>query len=436
MGERGPSRDDGASSVRARASSRVRVSAEGATVRRPGRTVMIALGAMALPVIGFTLVAAGAAKGIRAWVGILAVAESFTLLALAVFFPRVFWGAGPLRGTRVEVDEDGLLLDGRLALARRQITSVSVAPGADGRAHLVVAGERRLSTIDVDVGDEASARALANALDESSALDASLPSFLVESEPLAKARRVRTLLERAAVGLPIFGALVWFTTTHLRAVVPVGYVPLAVGFLFMLARRGAPTRAVLGADGVLFRAPRRATRFVPFTRIASMTPVARGAELVFTDGESIQLLVPGVDPTADAQATTLAESVARAHADARRQASDPRVLGHLARRERTTDEWLHALRTLRSRGSYRDVALGDERLLHVVESNDAPPSARAGAAVLLRETGALKDERGASERVRVVAQRIAAPGLRVALEAALEDGDEASLSDALAALET
>lgn len=425
--------DPHAGSVRA---SPLSAFTEGATVRRPSRTVIIALGAMTLPVIGFTLVAAGATKNVRAWVGVLAVVESFSLLALAAFFPRVFWGAGPARATRVDVDEAGLKLDGKLTLARADIASVSVAPGADGRAHLVVAGARPLSTLDIDVASETAARALAAALDDTSALDATLPSFLVESEPLSASRRVRTLAERALLGVPIFGALLWLTATHLRAVVPVGYVPLVIGFAFMLGRRGAPTRAVLGADGVLFRARRAAPRFVPFTEVSTLTAVARGAELVLKDGGRLKLLVPGVDPTADAQAITLAECLAKAHSEAGDGATDPRIVSHLAREGRPAADWMRALRALRARGSYRDVALGDERLLGVIESNEAPPSARVGAAMLLREAGILGRSAGVEARVRAVASRAAAPGLRVALESTLADGtDDESLAHAFGALE-
>jgi hypothetical protein len=99
------------------------------------------------------------------------------------------------------------------------------------------------------------------------------------------------------------------------------------------------------------------------------------------------------------------------------------------RRERTVTDWLDALRSLDSTlpPAYRSSPVTVEPMWRILEAPGAPPTARCGAAVALRQH---LNEAG-RKRMRSVARKAVAPGLRAALEAAA-DGTEAALAYALA----
>lgn len=106
------------------------------------------------------------------------------------------------------------------------------------------------------------------------------------------------------------------------------------------------------------------------------------------------------------------------------------VAALVARGERTLPEWKKALLSLQENDAgYRHAAIRPEDLWRVVEDPRAAADARAGAARLLRK--GLDDEGKA--RVRVAAEATASPKLRVALEAALGESDDAA-DEALEAL--
>lgn len=100
-----------------------------------------------------------------------------------------------------------------------------------------------------------------------------------------------------------------------------------------------------------------------------------------------------------------------------REAPDLRALDVLTRGERSVTEWLAHLETL-ARGDYRSAALTRDRLEAAVADPRAEESVRAGAAWLLAR-------QGHDASVRVARDRAAAPRVRVALEAALEENVEA-----------
>ncbi|MEZ4250748.1 MAG: hypothetical protein R3B99_21175 [Polyangiales bacterium] len=100
-----------------------------------------------------------------------------------------------------------------------------------------------------------------------------------------------------------------------------------------------------------------------------------------------------------------------------REAPDLRALDVLARGERSVSEWLAHLEGLAG-GDYRSAALTRDRLEAAVADPRADESVRAGAAWLLAR-------QGHDASVRVARDRAAAPRVRVALEAALEENVEA-----------
>ena len=98
----------------------------------------------------------------------------------------------------------------------------------------------------------------------------------------------------------------------------------------------------------------------------------------------------------------------------------------LSRGERAIDTWVKALRGLHTEvESFRRQAGGGiDALWGVLEDAGVEPERRAAAAVALAPH---LDERG-RDRVRIAAQATAAPELRIALEAAADDDEEALIS--------
>ena len=95
----------------------------------------------------------------------------------------------------------------------------------------------------------------------------------------------------------------------------------------------------------------------------------------------------------------------------------------LARGARADAEWLEELRRRTQPGGFRAAKLAAPDLVAVVEDPTADPTARAGAAYALRAGGFADDTR---DRVRAAADATAAPNVRVALEAIVDEaeGDE------------
>jgi hypothetical protein len=90
-----------------------------------------------------------------------------------------------------------------------------------------------------------------------------------------------------------------------------------------------------------------------------------------------------------------------------------------------------ALQSAEARASHRRAPVPQERLWRVLEDPKVEPLERAAAAV------ALKPELDAAGRSRLerTAATIAAPRLRIALDAVAEDADEETLAEALAEIE-
>ncbi|MCB9614539.1 MAG: hypothetical protein H6722_19035 [Sandaracinus sp.] len=173
-------------------------------------------------------------------------------------------------------------------------------------------------------------------------------------------------------------------------------------------------RVVVGAEGVEVRTW-RARVFHRFEDVEDVVREGLRVFLVRRDGTRVVL------PFArEEQAEGL---VADAHWTlqkallAYREAPDLRALDVLARGERSVSEWLAHLEGLAG-GDYRSAALTRDRLEAAVADPRADESVRAGAAWLLAR-------QGHDASVRVARDRAAAPRVRVALEAALEENVEA-----------
>ncbi|MCA9615686.1 MAG: hypothetical protein H6724_14505 [Sandaracinus sp.] len=178
-------------------------------------------------------------------------------------------------------------------------------------------------------------------------------------------------------------------------------------------------RVVVGAEGVEVRSWRGRV-FHPFEEVQDVVREGLQVFLVKRDGARVALpfarerRAEGL--IADAHWTLQKALLAF------REGPDLHALDVLARGERSVTEWLAHLETL-ARGDYRSAALTQDRLEAAVADPRAEESVRAGAAWLLAR-------QGHDASVRVARDRAAAPRVRVALEAALEENvevfDEAS----------
>ncbi len=175
----------------------------------------------------------------------------------------------------------------------------------------------------------------------------------------------------------------------------------------------------IGVDGVLISGPRR-KQWIPFADVRSIEAHERSARFALAKGHVDVVLTTNsrIGYLAKAEAVALDAFIIRAREAlaAHRATVGPRELAATLRRaDRDKDEWIDALRRLRDgEAAYRAAAIRDEELWRVVEDPGAPEDARAAAAFVLRRP----DHRdgSATARLRVAAQAVAAPRLRVALE--------------------
>lgn len=190
-------------------------------------------------------------------------------------------------------------------------------------------------------------------------------------------------------------------------------VVLAVAF-------GWPSKVSVAKDGVHIRAAFRG-RFVAFRDLRAIERAGgqRCAYLVGKDGSRVA--VPALIPSEDREGDPLFARLKEAFGAFQASSAGRTLSTNLDRDERETSAWIARLRGLRTRDDYRTAAVTDDALLAVVEDPAAPEAARAAAAVALRAAG---DE--ANQRIRIAAEASASPKLRVALEAATHDDDDAT----------
>jgi hypothetical protein len=156
-------------------------------------------------------------------------------------------------------------------------------------------------------------------------------------------------------------------------------------------------------------------------------PVFTGDRALFAGGEGLFAPLP-------ARARAALVELERRVADARRQPNDgSSVVAALLRRDMAVEEWRRGLLAEGARSGAHAYRAGDastEALFRVLEDDEAPREARAGAAVALR----CKVDAAGRERMRVVADGSTSPKLRAAVETALDDdADEQRIDEVLEA---
>lgn len=253
----------------------------------------------------------------------------------------------------------------------------------------------------------------------------------------ASARRTQLDLtgdSRTVVGL----LLAYFACIPLGGIAVVAFAESPIFFSAFAALAvltfmgmGALTRppvVEIGADIVIVRRPWGA-RSVPLRDIADVTCDGMGIRLVRREGKPVVIGGMGSAP----QAVRAAAARIRQALSAFRGAAAPRtVLDLLGRRGRDLATWRRDLgAAVEHAGDYRTRSLEATDIAQALESADATPTERAGAAMLL--SGHPDPELRA--RVRIAVDRAASPRLRVALERIVELADEPTIEAALAEAE-
>ncbi|NUO47500.1 MAG: hypothetical protein HOV80_01445 [Polyangiaceae bacterium] len=317
----------------------------------------------------------------------------------------------------VEADETGVRIDGKVLATRKDIKQGLALPVGDA---CVVRLERSRfkGPLDLAVYNEAAGRKLLMAL----GLDASQTTVEMRggAGPLLLPKAKRVVLS-VAIGLGVFGLTfvvgAWW------------WVPL---FVLGNIVSNRPSKIRIGVDGVHLRWL-WVSRFTPFSMVTSVSMHEEGAQrfvdLVLTDGTTTSIPVSKQDGEQDLAHQRILQAF-QAY-EARRGSADTEAL---ARGSRTPMEWLTALRGLGAGAGagLRTAHIALDRLWSIVEDPSAAPAARAGAAAALGSS-ASKQERA---RIRVAAETIAEPRLRIAVEKAADEAiAEAELAEALAEVE-
>lgn len=219
------------------------------------------------------------------------------------------------------------------------------------------------------------------------------------------------------------------------------FVASLVGLVVSIALWMIPLHVTIGNDGLyLERLGRR--RRVPFASIRALGSLAAEPNTVVVEldsGQRIPLRVNAATHSSTSkqlegvlgirhqvepkmpETDLLRSAIQSALDDFRKREAHADAAALLARSGRPTREWIRELVQPRADSAYRGGLTSQEVLFRIVDDPAVDPTARAGAVLALR---AKLDDEGRA-RVRVAAEASASPRVRVALESALNDDDEA-----------
>jgi hypothetical protein len=220
-------------------------------------------------------------------------------------------------------------------------------------------------------------------------------------------------------------------------------MPLPALVLIFVVFRLTRSKLTVGADG-LWLSGLGQRRFFRYDDIAAFntlepnslwTRLWEGFLLRLHSGEEVRIAVEGRNHKRRGHAERLhviderVRGAMDSHRRGERTAGAARLLD---RGERDIGEWIRTLRAMGSGGAadHRTAAVEPEMLWSIVEDPRATPLTRVSAAVAL---GASIDDTG-RKRLETLAKAVAAPKLRIALEAAASE-DEAEMREALEAVE-
>jgi hypothetical protein len=317
------------------------------------------------------------------------------------------------RATRVHADAEGLRLGSHL-VPRSRIVAALVVPRVDGAA-LVRVTRRRELPIELVARDTDDARRVVHALG------------LGVSQHVAPFRALSPAMDRSWAFLAaILGpaVLVPVATNLLRGS---GFVPLVFVFFalcMMVVNRGS--RVTIGADGIVI-AWLGTRRFISTAMIRSLSVYYEsfwgivGVEITRRSGASVRLPI-GKGAVGQENVAVLIERIREAMEAAAASDIDA-AASALARSNRSMREWMTSLRAIGAgaNATLREAHVHAEQLWRVVESARASGADRAAAAIALSAS----DDDDHIERLRIAAEAIAEPKVRVAISAAASGDDEA-----------
>jgi hypothetical protein len=333
-----------------------------------------------------------------------------------------------MRRGHLRASAQGLFLDGQLVIKRSSVLAGHMGREGDRAYVRLVRFPRLLRFVDVTVDDEGEGEKLLSAL----GVDAS-----------GKAARYRfglgtmrsAMIRLLSVSVPVLGA----TVAIGRMGAPILLMFLLLGcYLAYVAHQYV--NVLVGTDGVYLRRNLGRPRFLPYAQIRSVRHEGAEVMIDLADGSSVTMHGGGSgkgrwskrlarDAIADMQG--FADRV-NGQLAAHRSPSASASVAALARGSRSIDTWLRDISaTDENQARYRVAAIPKERLWRIVEDASAAPTARAAAAVVLRDS---LDETSRA-RLHATSEACAAPKLRVVLDAVAEACDEQKLAEALGPLE-
>ena len=334
------------------------------------------------------------------------------------------------RSVRIRAHGDAIFVDD-LRIPRTEIREAFVVPKKGGFPLVRIdRGALRLP-IDLVVHDIDEGRQILRAL----GLDASQSVAKVQTASYALSRR-RSFIGGVVAVFGVAGAVLSRLAHGIPAAGPFAGVVMVVAVAAMLALAAKRTEVSIGADGVLIHWL-WIHRFVRCEDILTVSEYEEtmgrsrtmGVSLHLKGGEELRLPV-GARHLSEDRCAALVERI-RETMVAQRSGQGAATAALLGRQGRVMSEWIRALRAMGvgADATLRTAPTDPEVLLRVVESPGSRAEERAAAAVALAASG---DEE-AKTRLRVAAEAVAEPKLRVALDAAVEE-DETALEAALGEL--
>lgn len=326
--------------------------------------------------------------------------------------------------TRVSASLEALRL-GELTVTRQSIKRALYVPAHGAQRPMVRVERRGLHLpIEIAVTDEAEGRRLLSAMGH----DASQAVARFRAMSLFFTQQRRMALGMFAM-IPAM-MLMLRVIPHVAAVVPFAIL------LFALVAV-VPAAVEVGTDGLLVKWL-GTRRFIPTRDIMAVWQYDEGmgrnhvvgAKITLKNGQEVKIPI-GQVRWADDNAASLVERIREA-VESHRQGDVESAAAMLARGAAPVGEWIRLLKSIGAgaNATLRTAAVDAERLWKVLESPSAAPNDRAAAAVALSAA----TEEGTKERIRIAADAIAEPKLRVAVQAAASE-DEAALEQALEEVE-
>lgn len=366
------------------------------------------------------------------WSGLVMLAGVAGWIASLVYFVRL----QKFRRGIVEVQHDsGVRFEGREVIPRAAIKNAYFAPGSGRfRSAVRLLGDRDRVLGEVAVEDPAQAERVLDALGVG--VNARTARFRGYAPVFGRSWVVGLL--GLMVGAVLFGLA----------------VPIQAPWLFLLGLPvmiassviGLTCNLHVGADGLLI-GTRIAPQFVPWSEVHALEPYDAGVLIKRREGKTsirIPMAQRRFGKIYDHDAVNIQAFVTRARLalTAYRRGDQPNVAALIARRGRSTDEWLRALFAHLDPGSgrregdhdFRTAPILDDQLWSIVESPTAETSARAGAAAILARAMTSSSSESDRARFRVAADACTEPHLRVVLDQTADGASNEDVEKSLLAL--